>query len=112
MGRVAGVITLLALLAACSSSPTTSQVRGTLREVGGFPPGINIAVRGRVNVATFDGRRIASVVVGNDGRFVIPLADGTYKISGSTPKANVPCGGQIIRVHGASRRATVVCNIM
>lgn len=80
-------IAALALATACGGSPARGTLTGHLYMVGGPPPGTARLVDGTVVAAGPSGRH--SVTVASDGeRFTMPLAVGTYTVTGTSPQDN------------------------
>jgi hypothetical protein len=76
------------LLASCSSpegpSGPTGTLTGTLQAVGGPLGDGPRALSGEVTLHG-SSRRITGITVGANGRFSVPVAVGTYTVSGRSP---------------------------
>ena len=70
------------LFAACHNHGNTGTVTGHLFAVGGPAPGLPRPLPGSVLVSGQDEFR---VTVGSDGRYSVPVPEGTYEVSGRSP---------------------------
>ena len=113
MTRLLVVLTAVLFVGCGSGSEEAGVVRGTLREVGGPPPGMDRPVVGTVTLTRSNGVRIR--VKTADGRFRVKVAPGTYRLQGTSPLFNSgesTCTGARVLV-GANRitQADVTCAI-
>ena len=69
-----------------SSSPASTDgiIEGSLREIGGPPPGLDKGITGSMDVTYPDGH-VATTPIGAGGRFSFTAGPGTYKIVGHSP---------------------------
>ena len=69
-----------------SSTPagTDGIIEGSLREIGGPPPGLDKGITGSMDLTYPDGH-VATTPIGASGRFSFTAAPGTYKIVGHSP---------------------------
>ena len=104
-------------LAGCSS-PTgppgpTGTLTGTLQVVGG-PPGIGTrAVSGQITLHGSSGN-IATITVGANGRFSVPVAVDTYTVSARSPRYEGGTGvcrnsGPVVVTKGVTSSVEVNC---
>ena len=60
-------------------------IAGTLREVGGPPPGLNVTIPGTISVA---GDATAAATRTSTGSFSVDVPAGTYTVTGTSPMIN------------------------
>ncbi|MCW2526000.1 MAG: hypothetical protein JWM76_860 [Pseudonocardiales bacterium] len=114
-----------------TNSPTSSAagltntaiIAGTLREVGGPGPGINIAQVGQILVYDNDrfiGRSIASITTDSVGRFNVSVPPGTYFLAGtyrlgatSNEAGEAPCASSepVVARAGETISIVVACHV-
>ncbi len=143
MKRLASAVAIVAALGACSSShhssasttttrpdqrATTSSsfvasacvsdvssgISGTLRLIGGPPPGINRAVPGTVTVTSASGSRCDVPIV--RGSFAVAVPVGTYTVTGHSPSfgddtGKCSAGGHVVVTNARTVAVTVVCPV-
>jgi hypothetical protein len=86
----AGAVASVLILAGCSSEPAGSRtVTGMLVRVGG-PPGKSgppppLPLPGTIVARNAAGQQFTTTA-GNDGRFELSLAPGTYRLTGHSPQ--------------------------
>ncbi len=102
-------------LAACSSSPTTGTLTGTLEAVGG-PAGVG--PRPLSGQVTFHGStgRIYTITPGANGRFSIHPAVGTYTVSGRSSQfeggtGDCQASGPVTVTKGSTSSVEVDCQV-
>jgi len=110
------VMAVSASLASCSS-PTrppgpTGTLTGTLEAVGG-PSGDPRALSGQITLRGSSGN-IATIAVGADGRFSVPVTVGKYTVSGRTPQyergtADCKASGPVTVTKGLTSSVVVDC---
>ena len=96
-------------------STVTGTVVGTLREVGGPPPGLNRQIPGTVFAADASGANWQAAATATRP-FTLTLPAGTYVFTGSSPLINsgqIDCFAQaaVVVVGGERVRVEVVCSI-
>lgn len=105
------------LLAGCSSPNgppgPTGTLTGTLQAVGGPSGADPRALSGQVTLHGPDGRR-AIISVGADGRFSLPVSEGTYTVSGQSPQyeggtTNCKASGPVTVTKGLRSSVKVDC---
>jgi hypothetical protein len=104
-------------LASCSSPNgppgPTGTLTGTLQAVGG-PSGVSPHVlAGQITLRDSDGARF-SVTVGTSGRFSVPVAVGTYTVTGRSPQyeggtADCQAPGPVTATTGVTSSVEVDC---
>ena len=104
-------------LASCRDGSASAQgnVRGTLRVIGGPPPGVNAAIAGTVTATATDGRTWRQQVTAKQP-FAFSLPPGTYMFTGTSPAINdgkqTCVGRSSITVHaGGTTKTAVICDI-
>jgi hypothetical protein len=89
-------------------------IHGTLRMVGGPPPGLNRAVAGTVTITSSTGSHCNLPVVAG-GSFEATLPVGSYRVTGHSPLfggGKYECSGGAVRVTSAGESAVaVVCPV-
>ena len=98
-----------------SAAQRPTGISGTLRMIGGPPPGINRAVAGTVTITSVSGSQ-CSVEIGASGSFDVMVPVGRYTVTGRSPRfgnGNYECSaGRTISVTSAgSTSVTVVCPV-
>jgi hypothetical protein len=63
------------------------RMTGSVRAIGGPPPGVDIAITGTVTAVGASGRRWRATTNGTRG-FSLDLPSGTYRVSGTGKGAN------------------------
>jgi hypothetical protein len=93
-----------------------STISGTLRSVGGRPPGLGIPLRGTVTATAVDGTTY-DAVAGADGKFSISVPEGVYAVTGTSPQyqsGRAVCGDArgtfLIRPDSETRGVIVGCS--
>lgn len=127
------IVVLCASSGGCSSSappghPSTASapggtVTGTLRLVGGPPPGVDRTTTGEVyafDSAGLTGQPQVKASTASDGSFRLSLPVGTYYLAATSPDFSVdpapaapPCRGDKAAVvsRGGTSRVDVVCQL-
>lgn len=95
---VAGVLT------GCSTRAAHGTILGELAAVGGPGPGLPRPLPGSVRLTNTRTHASKVVTVGVDGRYSLPIAPGSYTLTGKSPLDN---SGQSYDCH-AQRAAVVV----
>jgi hypothetical protein len=109
-------------LASCDlSSPTgppgpTGTLTGTLQAVGGPAGDGPRALSGQITLHESDGSKDI-VPVGANGRFSVPVAVGTYTVSGQSPQyeggtAVCQASGPAVVTKGVTGSVEVYCQVM
>jgi hypothetical protein len=80
-----GVDEVLWLGVNAPSNAPVGIIEGTMREVGGPPPGINKRLPGSLAASRADGRS-ATTAVDGAGRFSLSIAPGKYRVVGHSPQ--------------------------
>ena len=87
---VAGLVALALVLASCSSTPGDSGIEGMVT-IGPISPVQRQGepgerpYAGRILVKRMDGRAVAEVMSGADGRFKVDLKPGSYRLEPQSP---------------------------
>ncbi len=95
------------------SAARTPGISGTLRMVGGPPPGMDRPVAGAVTVTSATTE--CGLDVGADGSFELTVPVGTYTVTGRSPSfggSRYECSGGTVKVTSAGETpVTVVCAV-
>jgi hypothetical protein len=96
-------------------STVTGTVVGTLREVGGRPPGLNRQISGTVFALDTSGANWQATTTATRP-FMLTLPAGTYGFGGNSPLVNsgqIDCfaPGPVVVVGGKTTQVEVVCSI-
>jgi hypothetical protein len=87
-------------------------IAGTLREIGGRPPGLNRTISGTVS---FEGTG-ESAAASTGGTFSVDVAVGTYTVTGTSPQyqgglAQCHADAPVVVRRGHTTKVTVICPI-
>jgi hypothetical protein len=115
-GRMAAFQGLFRRSVRSSSVPeAATTVVGTIRAVGGRPPGLNREIAGTVTATSVSGTRWIATTTATR-QFALELPAGTYRFTGTTALVN---SGQsecfapaaVVVVGGKTTQVEVVCSI-
>jgi hypothetical protein len=104
---------VLATAAACADSTSpgksgSATIAGTVREVGGPPPGLDIGIVADITVSGDGSYNLKSAT---DGTFKISVPPGTYRITAALGNG-FPCDSQqVITKDNATSSVTVTCSV-
>lgn len=108
---------VLAGCSGCSGSPGYQQaVPGTFVRVGGPAPGSPVALPGTITARAVTGQTF-SATAGQNGRFILSLPPGSYRLTGRSPlmqsgQMTCPATAELRVTRGKSAKpVTVVCSI-
>jgi hypothetical protein len=89
---------------------TRGTIIGTLREIGGPPPGVDHGIAGTVHA---DGPSDSwAGTTGSDGTFSVTVNAGTYSLTGSPSGGGYCSGGaHVVVTAGHTTHADVICNV-
>lgn len=76
------------VLTGCSTGAAHGTIIGTLVAVGGPAPGLPRPLPGSVRLTNMHTHASKVVTVGVDGRYSLPIAPGSYTLTGKSPQYN------------------------
>ena len=122
MRLTVGAALLAVCMGACSSGrtrPSVGHVVGTIREIGGPHPGVNVAIPGTVAAVDATGHHFRAAST-SAGSFRLTLPPGDYSLTATSPKIrggghdNHPPCSDPTRIHirgGRTAHKNLECHI-